>query len=139
MGVNMVIVNLTNHTLRYASTRGDDVKKGPDPVVGPGQAGAVAIFSEGGGRWDWVYLTDDDSGLEYQLYIEETAVHTRYTFFGFRDDNSTEKDSNPKPFADGTDMCYWGGQTVALYTLIEVPIQTNGQAAHVGAGQGQAN
>lgn len=137
MSVDMVVVNLTNHTLRYTSTRGDDVTKGPDPVVKPGQAGAVAIFSEGRGRWDWVYLTDDDSGLEYQLYIEQTGVNTRYTFFGFRDDDSTEKDGNPKPFADGTDMCFWDGQTVALYALLKVPIPALGRP--VGAGRGQAD
>lgn len=120
--VNMVVVNLSNHTLEYTGKRGDDVTQGPDPIVRPGQAGVVAVFDAGRGRWDWVYLRDQDSGLDYQLYIEETGVQTRYTFFGYKDSKSDEKNGNPKPFADGVDMCYWGGQSAALFTLLSAPL-----------------
>lgn len=119
--VKMVVVNLTNHTLSFADLRGDDVKPGPDPIVRPGQAGVVAIFDADGRRWDWVYLSDVDSGLEYQLYIEETSNKTRYTFFGYKNDASTEKRSNPSPFSAGCEMCYWGGESAALYTLLTPP------------------
>ena len=119
--VKMVVVNLTNHTLTFDDLKGDDVRPGPDPIVGPGQAGVVAIFDAASKRWDWVYLNDKHSGLKYQLYIEETSNKTRYTFFGYKNDASSESNGNPSPFPGGTEMCYWGGQSAALYTLLSPP------------------
>jgi hypothetical protein len=79
--VKLVLFNHTEHLLVVTGVRGDEIQRGPDHVVLPGDAGVVAVFDDAGGRWEWVYLQDQTTGEEYQLYIERTrsGPGTQYT------------------------------------------------------------
>lgn len=120
--VKLVVFNRTDHLLVVTGVRGDEIQRGPDTVVLPGAAGVVGVFSDAGGRWEWVHLQDQTTGEEYQLYIERTRTSTQYAAFGFRDDRADSGNGNPRPFAAEAARAVWEPDSpTAAYQLLHAP------------------
>lgn len=120
--VKLVVFNRTDHVLLVTGVRGDEIERGPDGVVLPGAAGVVGVFRDAGGRWEWVYLQDQTTGEEYQLYIERTRSSTQYAAFGYRDDRATSANGDPRPFAGGVGTASWDRDSpTAAYWLLRAP------------------
>ncbi len=119
--VQMVVFNHTDHPLRVAGLRGDEITKGPDTDIPAGGAGLVAVFAAAGHRWEWAYLDDLATGDRYQLYIQKTGSGDRYAQFGFYNADANADKSNPDPFGNGVATADWDGGPTATYSLLRAP------------------
>ena len=79
-------------------------------------------------EWGWVYLGTAPGRLDYQVYLELRHVGKDtggYAFFGWYDPDSTQSNSNPKPFPSGVAQTFLlldpFGATYGYYELLTRP------------------
>jgi hypothetical protein len=128
--IPLIVVNQTNNTLIVRGSKGDDILDVSRNSEIPANSGKIVAWYNTPGdvsdNWGWVYLENIANRNQYQIYVEwvRPSGHT-YASFGYRDDNSSQRESNPRPFPPGSAMTNYttSGSTSgwAGYILQDVP------------------
>jgi hypothetical protein len=100
---NIIVVNLTGAPLFVTGHYGSDLSGMTEgQQIANGTSATVAQWNAGSSvqdNWDFIYFGRHGGELEYQIYMEKTAVsQNKYQFMGFYAPNPNNQNSNPKPF-----------------------------------------
>lgn len=123
--------NNTSHPIRVVGYRGSDWG-GTIPIDTIIQSGATQPVGRIGDpghfetpHWGWIYLKDDVSGSQIQLYINKLG-HDPDASIGYRNNESSHDTPNPSPFPLPGDGGWQVDQNKdVLYTLNQTPNSIN--------------
>lgn len=128
--VSMMLTNQTGNDLEITGVQGKHFDNVQTEAIIPagGGSGQVATFEDydydTSDRSGWVYLQDNGTGAQYQLYIRDKGEfigpNKQYADFGWFDKDSNGDNPNPKPFPDGCATATWGVAQVD-YSLLSTP------------------
>ena len=123
---NIIVVNLTGGSLFVTGSFGSDLSGLTEGLQIPnGSSATVAQWNAGSGlqdNWDFVFFGRKGGELDYQIYMESTAVGKPYQFMGFYSVDHNNQNSNPNPFTNGS--CSVTGRTANddwVYTFLTSP------------------
>ncbi|MBP2320348.1 hypothetical protein JOF56_000733 [Kibdelosporangium banguiense] len=120
--VDMVVFNLTPHILEVTGAHGGEITPHTGLQIKPGGAGIVARYRASSGTWEWVYLRDNDTGRQYQLYIQLSRfISNRHTGFDYYNPNPQEENSGSVELPADVASKQWNGGQAAAFTLHRVP------------------
>lgn len=142
--VPLTMVNLSPNELIVTGYAGTDLSDFvPLPALLPSlKSLEVCQFTwpgSGDRNYDWLYLKDAVTNLEFQAYIEVNRMNGNdYAYLGYKDPESTESNSNPSPFPDDPPLYYtidWEGGTAGpvYYLLMTPPPEPNPNTANPSA------